>query len=463
MIERLPSGNERLDQILNGGLLKNAINLIVGVPGSGKTILSQQFAFHNATAKQPALYLSTLSEPLDKILRFGETLKAFDHKAIQEGRVIYEDIGHLLGDSGLDSILTAVEAYLKELSPGVIVIDSFRAFAAVSHDTTEFRRFLYSLTRLLSASATTAVWNAPYTREQALEAAEFAVADSILALDIRQVGAREIRVLQVLKLRGSSYLSGEHAYRITNAGLDVFPRLADHKDLTGYTLASERSSTGIEALDKVLGEGGYWSGSATMVAGPSGIGKTLMGLHFLFRGAESGEPGILATFQENETQLNRIAKSFGWSFEGSDVHLLSRSVVDILIDEWVYQLLDLIEKAGARRIVIDSLPDVMSAAADPNRFREWMFSLTQRLERLGVSMMMIVEVPELFQLRRISEQGLSHLADNVVLLQYVQEGPELVRALTVLKTRAMHHHPVVHRYEITEKGFVLGDVLTLTR
>jgi len=463
LIERLPSGNERLDQILNGGLLKNAINLIVGVPGSGKTILSQQFAFHNATAKQPALYLSTLSEPLDKILRFGETLKAFDHKAIQEGRVIYEDIGHLLGDSGLDSILTAVEAYLKELSPGVIVIDSFRAFAAVSHDTTEFRRFLYSLTRLLSASATTAVWNAPYTREQALEAAEFAVADSILALDIRQVGAREIRVLQVLKLRGSSYLSGEHAYRITNAGLDVFPRLADHKDLTGYTLASERSSTGIEALDKVLGEGGYWSGSATMVAGPSGIGKTLMGLHFLFRGAESGEPGILATFQENETQLNRIAKSFGWSFEGSDVHLLSRSVVDILIDEWVYQLLDLIEKTGARRIVIDSLPDVMSAAADPNRFREWMFSLTQRLERLGVSMMMIVEVPELFQLRRISEQGLSHLADNVVLLQYVQEGPELVRALTVLKTRAMHHHPVVHRYEITEKGFVLGDVLTLTR
>ena len=463
MIERLPSGNERPDQILNGGLLKNAINLIVGLPGSGKTILSQQFAFHNATAKQPALYLSTLSEPLDKILRFGETLKAFDHKAIQEGRVIYEDIGHLLGDSGLDSILTAVEAYLKELSPGVIVIDSFRAFAAVSHDTTEFRRFLYSLTRLLSASATTAVWNAPYTREQALEAAEFAVADSILALDIRQVGAREIRVLQVLKLRGSSYLSGEHAYRITNAGLDVFPRLADHKDLTGYTLASERSSTGIEALDKVLGEGGYWSGSATMVAGPSGIGKTLMGLHFLFRGAESGEPGILATFQENETQLNRIAKSFGWSFEGSDVHLLSRSVVDILIDEWVYQLLDLIEKAGARRIVIDSLPDVMSAAADPNRFREWMFSLTQRLERLGVSMMMIVEVPELFQLRRISEQGLSHLADNVVLLQYVQEGPELVRALTVLKTRAMHHHPVVHRYEITEKGFVLGDVLTLTR
>jgi circadian clock protein KaiC len=121
----------------------------------------------------------------------------------------------------------------------------------------------------------------------------------------------------------------------------------------------------------------------------------------------------------------------------------------------------LVKQTGAKRVVIDSLPDVMVAAADPTRFREWMFSLTQRLERAGISMMMIAEVPELFQLRHLSEQGLAHLADNVILLHYVQEGPELVRALTVLKTRAMHHRPVVHRYEITEKGFVLGDVLTL--
>ena len=463
MIERLPSGNERLDEILNGGLLQNAINLIVGVPGSGKTILSQQFAFHNATVEKPALYLSTLSEPLDKILRFGETLKVFDHNAVEDGRVIYEDLGRVLGGEGLEHILGAIEGYLKELRPGIVVIDSFRAFAAVSHDTPEFRKFLYSLTRLLAASATTAVWNAPYTREQAMEAAEFAVADSIIALDIKLVGAREMRVLQVLKLRGSSYRSGEHAYRITESGFDVFPRLADVQDRSPYELSEKRSSTGIDALDKVLGEGGYWSGAATMVAGPSGIGKTLMGLHFLFRGASSGEPGVLATFQENETQLTRVAESFGWTFSGSGVHVLSRSVVDIYIDEWVYQLLDLIEQTGAKRIVIDSLPDVMIAAAEPVRFREWMFSLTQRLERAGISMMMIVEVPELFQLRRISEQGLSHLADNVVLLQFVQEGPELVRALTVLKTRAMHHHPVVHRYDITEKGFVLGDVLSLTR
>lgn len=145
------------------------------------------------------------------------------------------------------------------------------------------------------------------------------------------------------------------------------------------------------------------------------------------------------------------------------MHVLSRGVVDMNIDEWVYELLDLVEKTKAKRILIDSLPDLEIAAADPIRFREWMFSLTQRLSRAGVSLMMVVEVPELFELRRISEHGVSHLSDNVILLQYVQEGPELVRALTVLKTRAMHHRPLVHRYEITEKGFELRDVITLSR
>src|SRR4029077_7678851 len=210
-----------------------------------------------------------------------------------------------------------------------------------------------------------------------------------------------------------------------------------------------------------LGEG-YWEGSATLICGPAGVGKTLMGLHFIFQGARTGQPGIVATFQETPNQLARIASGFGWSTDEPGVNILSSSLVDMYIDQWVYELLDLIEKTGAKRVVIASLVDLMTTAGDQVRSREWMYSLVQRCARQGISLMMIVEVPELFQLRRISEQGLSHLADNVVLLQYVQEGPELVRALTVLKTRAMHHHPVVHRYDITEKGFVLGDVLSLT-
>ncbi|TME66009.1 MAG: hypothetical protein E6I50_10900, partial [Chloroflexi bacterium] len=168
MIERLPTGNEKLDEILKGGLLKNSINLIVGIPGSGKTILSQQFAFHNATQEHPSLFLSTLSEPLDKILRYAEALKFFDAEAVRDRRIVYEDLGQILGEQGLEDVISAIDRYLKEVKPGVVVIDSFRAFHALAKDETTFRQFLFELTRRLTASATTSLWNAPYSREEAV-------------------------------------------------------------------------------------------------------------------------------------------------------------------------------------------------------------------------------------------------------------------------------------------------------
>lgn len=463
MIDRLPSGDRRLDDILGGGLLKNAINLVVGIPGSGKTILSQQFAFRNATPEHPALYLSTLSEPLDKILRYGQSLSFFDQSAIRDGRIVYEDMGQALREHGLDEVLGAVDRYLKELKPGIVVFDSFVSFHAMSRDSTEFGHFLYSLMRRLTASATTSIWNAPYSREQAQAEPEFAVADAIVALDMKRVAEREVRVLQVLKLRGSAYRSGEHAYRISDAGITVFPRLADTFDASRYRLSETRSATGIKALDDLLGEGGYWAGATTLVAGPSGIGKTLMGLHFLYHGAEVGEPGLLASFQENETQLARVVSGFGWSIDNPRVRIMTRSMVDLQIDEWVYELMDVVEATGTKRVVIDSLADLASASGDRMRFREWIFSLSQRFTRAGVSLMLIVEIQDLFSVDKISEEAISHLADNVVLLQYVQEGAELGRALTVLKTRAMRHRPTVYRYEITQAGFELGGVLVITR
>ena len=442
---------------------------MIGVPGSGKTILSQQFAFRNATVEKPALYLSTVTEPIEKIVRFGQSLEFFDPKAIRDRSVIYEDLGDALNRDGLGGdkdgtgeVLGAIDTFLKKLHPGVVLIDSFRAFHAFAKDENEFRRFLFGLTRRLTATATTSIWNAPYTPEQAQQVAEFAAADAVISLDIQHRGGRELRVLQVLKLRGSGFLSGEHAYRISAAGVDVFPRLADQQDSSAYESSADRVATGVPALDKMLGEG-YWEGSSTLICGPSGVGKTLMGLHFVFQGARTGQPGILATFQETENQLARVVSGFGWSLKEEGVHLLSRSVVDMYIDEWVYELLELIEQTDAKRIVIDSLVDLMITAGDPLRFREWMYSLVQRCARKGISLMMIVEVPELFQLRKIAEQGISHLSDNVILLQYVQDGSRLARAITVLKTRAAHHEPVAYRYEIEKTGFLLGDEISLER
>ena len=458
MTERLSSGQPRLDAILNGGLPANGINMVIGAPGSGKTILTEQYIFRNATVERPALYLTTVSEPFDKVIRYAQNLEFFDATAIGT-RVIYEDLGQALRDQGLSGVLSQVDRLIKEHHPGLVVIDSFKALHAFASDQAEFRRILHDLAGRLTALAASSFWVGEYDAADSSEAPEFAVADAIIALGTTRVSEREARILQIRKLRGSDFKAGEHAYRITAAGLDVFPRLADPIETSEYALGTTRQSTGVDALDTLLADG-YWPGSTTLVCGPSGVGKTLIGLHFIFQGAKAGQPGVIATLQENRIQLARIVEGFGWSLDQPGVHLMARSPVDVYIDEWVYELLDLIEKTGAKRVLIDSLADLYFTIGDPVRFREWMYSLTQRLARTGVSLFTTLEVPELFEVVRVSEQGMSHLSDNVLLLQYIRRDSRIERALTVLKTRASRHEPEVRSYEISKKGIVLGPALT---
>ena len=313
MTGRLASGSPRLDSVLGGGILSNSINLIMGRPGTGKTILAQQYLFHNATAERPALYLSTVSEPLEKILRYGQSLTFFDTSLVGSG-VIYEDLGQMLNERGLEGVLKQVVGLLRERRPSLLVIDSFKALRAFAPGDGEFRRFLHELAGHLSAAQITSFWIGEYDEAEATEAPEFAVADAILSLGVERIGDRESRVLQVLKLRGSGFTSGKHAYRVTSDGIIIFPRLADHVEGDTYDFRSERISSGVSLLDDMLSDG-YWRGASTLVAGPSGSGKTLIALHFVFAGAELGEQGIYATFQENPVQLERIVQGFSWSLE----------------------------------------------------------------------------------------------------------------------------------------------------
>jgi circadian clock protein KaiC len=455
MNDRLLSGHPQLDDVLGGGLPAHAITLVMGAPGSGKTILAQQYAFRNGRPESPTVYFSTVSEPLEKIVRFGQSLNFFDTAAIGDS-VFYEDLGATVSRDGLEGVAEQIGRAILERRPALIVIDSFKALQAFAADYRDFRRFLHEVAGRLGASPTASLWVGEYVEDEIPSMAEFAVADAIIELRSDRVGQREARFLQVKKLRGSGFRSGQHAYRLTPNGLHLFPRLADTQTELGYTMGDIRMSSGISALDDMLADG-YWPGASTLIAGPSGSGKTLMGLHFVMTGARQGQPGVIATLQENPTQLQRVLAGFGWSLHEPNVEVMYRSPVDIYIDEWVHDLLGAIERTGARRVLIDSLADVRMAAGDEIRFREFVYSIVQRFSRQAVSVLMTMEIQALFGTDRITDAAVSPLADNVVMLGYKRDRDTTSRTIAVIKTRASRHDPGVRTFVIGSDGISLDQ------
>jgi circadian clock protein KaiC len=425
------------------------------LPGTGKTVIAQQYVFWNARPERPVVYFSTVSEPLEKIVRFGQSLDFFDRAAVGSS-VFYEDLGAIVGSGGLVGVTEQIATVLKERRPALVVIDSFKALHAFTDSNAEFREFLHKLAGLLSALAVSSMWVGEYDEAEIGSLPEFAVADAILSLSHERIGQRAMRFLTVQKLRGSGFRPGAHAYRLSGSGLHLFPRIADTLIEAEYDLGDIRASSGIPALDELLGAG-YRPGTSTLLAGPSGSGKTLMGLHFIFNGARQGEPGVIASLQENRTQLQRMAAGFGWSLNEPHVEMMYRSPVDIYIDEWAHELIRVIERIGARRVLVDSLADLKLAVADEMRFKEFVYSLAQRFSQQGVSMMMTLESPELFHIERLSDSAVSHLSDNVVLLSYIQAKYSITRTMAVIKSRASHHQPTIRPFTIDPHGIILAD------
>jgi circadian clock protein KaiC len=168
---------------------------------------------------------------------------------------------------------------------------------------------------------------------------------------------------------------------------------------------------------------------------------------------------VIATLQENPTQLQRVLAGFGWSLQEPNVEVMYRSPVDIYIDEWVYDLMDTVERTKARRVLIDSLGDLRMAAGDEIRFHEFVYSIVQRFSRQGVSVLMTSEIPRLFGADRLSDSAISPLSDNVVVLSYQRERDTISRTISVIKTRASRHDPTVRKFVISSQGIVLDESL----
>jgi len=198
-----------------------------------------------------------------------------------------------------------------------------------------------------------------------------------------------------------------------------------------------------------------------MVQGGTGTGKTLIGLHYLLEGARRGEPGILFTLEETPAQLRAVAKSFGWDLVPLEaqglLHISYTSPVELVTDRFLDEALKQITRIGARRAVIDSLSSMSLSVPSQRRFRELVYALTKHFRIARVAPLLTMEVAELLGTAQLTGHGVSSIADNVIVLRYVEVNGHLERAVFVLKARGIGHTSELRRFLIDNRGAHVGE------
>lgn len=445
--------------ILPNGCPVRSLNVIGGAPGTGKTVLALQMLFANATPENRALYFTTISEPTVKFLGFLQDFDFYDPDKMFKS-IVVRDIGDAIQNQPLPQVIDTINRAIEAEQARIVVIDSFKAISDVVPEVDKLRIFAYNLAVQLVSSMCTAFLVGEYLPEDVSTVPVFAVADGILFLTFQTMGPCRQRYLEWHKVRGRPFVPGLHPFTITSSGVTAYPRMRTPDSFEEYAVPSGQVSTGLDRLDELL-TGGLPNGSATMLAGGAGTGKTLLGLHFILKGCDEGEPGVIVTFQENPSQLRRLAAGFGWDLASLEAQgrlkLVYSSPVEIQPDILANRLQAAVKRSGARRVLIDSLRDLEIATQNPTRYRDYVYSLVNDFKREGVTVLLTHEITELFGSFSLSEEGLSFISDNVILLRYVEMGGEISRAISVLKVRGSAHAKAILRYEINARGFVIGE------
>jgi circadian clock protein KaiC len=455
-VQYLTTGDRAFDDVLGGGLAAGSMVVLAGAPGTGKTILAQQICFANATPERKAIYFTTWSEPHDKLVRHLAPFSFFDRAALGD-RVEFVHLTGLIQEPGTGLAAVADEILRRSFAskPSVVVIDSSKALHDVV-DPEEFRRSIYDLASKVAFTEAVLILVGEYTVGETRASPEFAVADAIVQLENEAHGPIDRRWLRVLKMRGGDPAPGQHSIRLSKGGFEVSPRLETTLPAV-RTPVSGRCGLGVDGLDALVG-GGFPRGDSVLFLGPTGVGKTLLALHFLRAGVESGERCLHLTFQESPEQVRGKAAATGWEWDSRVGELLAVHhvpPVEVNLDEVGALVRDELRQGDVKRVVVDSLAELAFAAQETDRLPGYVWALAGFIRAAGGTTVFTNELASLGGNETVG--GLSFLFDDVLFLRYIEIASEIRRALSVFKMRQSEHDRALSEFEIGAKGIVLGD------
>lgn len=458
LLEKIQTGIGGLDDILHGGFPKYSINLIAGNPGTGKTILTQNIMFNNAY-NMKSLYLTTISEPQIKVIRYQQQFSFFNHEDFMSN-VIYRDIGSVLSNEGVRETLSLIEDMVKKYQPEIITIDSFKAVGDILLPDKEFRNFINVLNLKLSVYECTVFLVGEYSEENIHLRPEAPIVDGIIYLYGMEEVKYQKRFLRILKMRGSNFKSGRHLIEITKDGIKVYPRLNPVVEKQEYIIQHGRQSTGIPVLDQMM-NGGIPAGTTTLLSGNTGTGKSLISLTWLITGAIKKEQVLLISFESNQVKIIDTASSFGWRLaeflDRGLFKIISLSPIEVDLDIITFKIQKILDNSDIKRVVIDSISAFETGMSDKYKFKNYIWSLADYFRKKGISLTLVTEEQNFFWLNDGYRNKISYISDNIIFIEYHREQSEIKKLIGILKMRKSNHQKEIRELIITKNGPKVGD------
>lgn len=445
-----------LDTILEGGLPEGRTTLFSGGAGTGKTVLAMEFLYRGALEGEPGVFVSFEERAED--LRTNAAAMGMD-LAEQEraGRFkcLHADVPHRAVRSGefdIQGLLALLGAATRAVGARRLVIDAVDVLMQLFENPDREREALHVLHRWLRDNGLTAVLTVKLSAAvgERYPFLDF-MADCVLRLDQRMEGQVRTRRLNVIKCRGSRFLSNEQPYVIGSRGMTFIPVAS--MSLT-QAAGSMRISSGHDTLDSMLG-GGYLSGTGILLTGPSGAGKTTLASLFSEAACLRDERVLYISYEEAEANLVQNMASARIDMQSAvksgNLKILSVLPEAMGMENHLLLVLDAIEAFAPRHLVVDAISACKRMGTLHAAF-DFLMRILTKCRGLGVTCLFTNQAPASERDTLMSGIGISSLIDTLLTVQFSETGTSLGRRLTVVKSRGSMHSMAHHSFRITSDG-----------
>jgi len=462
---KMPTGIEGYDHISHGGLSKGRATLVAGSSGSGKTVFAVQTLYRQLTTFANKAVFVTLEEVADDIIRNAKSMNLNLNELIEQKKLIILDssprIGEVevLGRINLSGLLVQIEYAVKQIDAGLVVIDSIGVLFSQYSEAGNLRHEIFLICDRLKNMGVTTILTSERTSEYGTisrHGIEEFVSDNVIVLRSVLEQERVRRTIQIFKMRGENYDSGEFPFILSSKGISLTPISAI--ELTQMS-SMKRISSGLSELDKMT-DGGFFRESILLVSGPTGCGKTLLGITFVAEACKEGRRALLLAYEESLPQIIRNAKSWGYDFNVWQEQGLLKIVClypEVMpLEHHLYKIKQECDDFKPERLGIDSL-SALERIGSVRTFREFVMGLTAFCKSQEMCSLFTAATPQLTGGSSITETHISTITDIIIALRYVELDGSLRRGLALVKMRGSQHDKNIHEYSIDESGMHIEE------